>query len=89
MEEITKPVLKVVPRDTDNGSCHYCERGTLKKDGYGLDYPYTQMVRIEGRSMVTNCCFECFEVFSNFVLPKAIDPTESPSASGSRKGRYS
>ncbi|MGE6260892.1 hypothetical protein ACQKCU_23950 [Heyndrickxia sporothermodurans] len=43
------------------GSCSYCEKGELKPDGMGLNYPYDEVVEISGKQVVSRLCFECVE----------------------------
>lgn len=69
-----KPIIKRLPRNSENGSCSYCQRSTLKQDRMGLDYPYEEIVRVEGTHVVTNFCPECWETLLN--SPEAIETTE-------------
>jgi len=45
----------------DTGSCNFCNRGTLRKDGMGLDFPYNHVYVIRGNSVVINICRECIK----------------------------
>lgn len=48
------------------GSCSYCEKGELKADGMGLEYPYDEVVEISGKQVVSRLCFECVQKLSEF-----------------------
>lgn len=74
-----KPLIEIVPQNSENGSCNYCQRGKLKKSNkMGLDYPYSNIVQITGTNVKTNFCPDCFDEVVKFA--KDIDPTESPRA---------
>jgi len=45
----------------DNGSCNFCQRGTCRKDGTGLDYPYEYTWMMIGRSISARICDDCMK----------------------------
>jgi hypothetical protein len=45
----------------DLHSCNGCKRGTLKKDGLGVEYPYDTVTVIEGNGISIRLCDECLE----------------------------
>lgn len=50
------------------GSCNYCEKGHLKSDGMGLDFPYKKVIKVTGNTINTRFCKECFERLVNTTL---------------------
>ena len=57
-----KPIITKVPQNSEHGSCNYCKRGKLREDGFGLEYPYDYMMRVEGTNVVVNFCPDCWKV---------------------------
>ena len=43
------------------GTCNLCSRGTLKKNGGGLDFPYNHVFIIRGNSIAIVICRECIK----------------------------
>jgi len=54
---VTKSILKI-----DRGSCNFCNRGRLKDDGHGLEYPYDfvyEFIRSGGNGFKASICEDC------------------------------
>jgi len=48
-----------IKKVSEIGSCNYCDKGELRADGMGLDYPYDEVIEIEGRQKTSRLCYEC------------------------------
>ena len=59
--EITKQNIK------DAGSCNFCNKGVLKTDGFGLNYPYSKVYVIKGKCVAINICFECAKILKKEI----------------------
>jgi hypothetical protein len=42
-----------------NGSCSDCQRGTLRKNGIGMDYPYNYTYHVKVGPIVFRVCEDC------------------------------
>lgn len=58
--EIRKAKIK------EEGSCTFCQRGELKLNGMGLDFPYDEIIYIRGNHTVIRLCQECFNKIIGF-----------------------
>jgi hypothetical protein len=55
---------KPVSGEDGAGSCMDCQKGTLRKNGNGLEYPYEYVCEIEIGRTVIRLCRECLEKLS-------------------------
>lgn len=53
---------------TEAGPCNYCNKGKLASSNTPkLQYPYSHVFVIKGRSIATNFCEECLDTFRVMV----------------------
>lgn len=43
------------------GSCSFCDKGKLSNGGYGLSYPYDEVIQIEGDCIKVRICEDCLD----------------------------
>ena len=49
----------------NESGCNYCEKGFLEKGKRSLNYPYEKVLIVEGKSVSTIFCEDCFEKMIN------------------------
>lgn len=46
------------------GHCNYCNEGVLADNGFGLVYPYDEVIEITGNYLVSKICLKCLKKLS-------------------------
>lgn len=52
------------------GGCNYCDRGELSLGGSNLIYPYEKVIVVQGTSIQSRFCVECYREFQGFEVAK-------------------
>jgi hypothetical protein len=60
------PEIKVL--SVNEGTCHCCNRGKLRKDKMGLVYPYVKVISVRGTNIEMFFCEECFDEVQKFKI---------------------
>ncbi len=51
--------MRVIRKDLMDGSCNFCQRGELKREGARRRYPYTMVTEAVGSGIAVRFCDEC------------------------------
>lgn len=56
-----------IKQDLKNGSCNFCKRGKVNKDGDGLEYPYKTVTEVTGdfnSGISVRFCDDCLDALA-------------------------
>jgi hypothetical protein len=60
--------FKKINNIIDEGSCNFCNKGKITKDGNKLIFPYDKVILLEGKKISVVFCEECLDEFQNHKL---------------------
>ena len=53
--------MKITRQNLEEGTCNFCKRGTVNKNGWGLVYPYEKVFTFQGDNggLLVTMCDDC------------------------------
>lgn len=59
-------MITIEKKKLEYGSCNFCSRGVLRKDGIGLKYPYKIIYELRGNQLLVTICSECLKIIKAY-----------------------